>query len=536
MNSVKLLGAQSLSLGRRSLSARLAVDYCRLTLGFAVGSAILVFFGSYIWAELNARGTVWQMLKEIELEVLVVESREANMLCGRLDQPPLPITFPRGAPIALGNWKKQIAFLQCENKRENKIGWHGIQGKISSSDDWEKLKELAPQYNSTATPNERRVGSQVWPFHYFFSPNVTIEWVKHTDFGSMWRGVYTFSLKPKSGNEEAQFITVSVFSLGDRIRVNIWELWTITFLPLVGGIILAGGAILYAARHRIRSLTRVCSEIDELRDQKRGELSRASGDPHEITHIVTLFNEYLRTQKNRQLTQENRQREQLENLEQILDDVRNGERASRHAMGRMLDGLVGGSDAGTDGGTAGRLRQLKDILSRQLDIGSIRSRCSQLQTATDATRAEFVQGFENMLKKRNIKFELVCRPSETELRVWVDKIDLKEMLACLVYNAEAHSGEGVTKVQVIMEHAGDKVRLSVEDDGKGFPRDRYKRRRLTSWLCKGEGSNGSGIGLAYVFDAAAACGGKLQLGTSEILGGARATIELPLRKPSFGAD
>lgn len=532
MNSVKLPGERGLPLGRRSLSARLVVDYCRLTLGFAVGGAILVFFGLYLWAERDARRKVWQMLEKIEKEVLVVEISEADMQCGKPDQPSLPIRLPSAAPQPLGNWTKQIAFLRCENK----IGWIGSLGEIIDDKlTAEKLMELASLDISTATQSEGRFSTQVWPFRFFSasSNNITIEWVKHKDFGSMWRGVYTFPLKPKKGNGEEELITVSVIATGDRIRVDMRELWVTTFLPLVGGIILVGGTILHATRHRIRSLTRLCSEIDELHDRKRGELSRASGDPHEIAQIVDLFNEYLLVQHKL----ENAQREQLGNLKQLLDEVQNGERASRHAIGRMLDGLIGVSDAGTDSGTAGRLRQLKDILSYQLDIGSIRFRCSQLQTPTDAARAEFVYGFKNMLKMtRNIEFEFVHRPSEKGLRVWVDKIDLKEMLACLVDNAKAHSGQEATRVQVVMERAGDKVRLSVEDDGKGFPKDQYRRRQLTNWLCKGEGSNGSGIGLAYVFDAAAACGGKLQLGTSEVLGGARATIELPLRKPSFGAD
>ena len=526
---MKLPDAQGLPFGRRSLPARVAKDACLMNLGFVIAAAILVFFGVRLWAEYDAQKKVMQLLIKIQNEVSVSENGKTDVHCESLNQSSLPIKPPPATPEVSGNWKRQIAYIQCGNE----IKWIGYSSNIEDVDKMtpEKLTELA----STATPIEERPSARDWPLRFLFpawleNDNFVAEWVKDADSDSMWHGQHTFRVKPKSekAGSEVQ-LTVGVISLGDRIRVNMWKLWKNTFLAVCGVIITVGGAFFYVTRRRIRSLTRLCSEIDQLRNRKREELSQASGDPDEIALIVNLLNEYLRVQRRL----EDAQREQLENLEQLLDEVQNGEWASRHAIGRMLDGLVGASNART----SGRLRQLKDILSYQLDIGSIRFRCSQLQTATDPTRAEFVYGFKNMLKmKRNIEFEFVPRPSQNGLRVWVDKIDLKEMLTCLVDNAEAHSGQEATRVQVVMERGEDKVRLSVEDDGKGFPKDRHKRRQLTSWLCKGEGSNGSGVGLAYVFDAAAACGGKLQLGTSEALGGARATIELPLIKPSFGAE
>ena len=518
---MKLSVERSLPLGRRSLPSRVAMD----VIGTVIAAAILVFFGVYYWAERDARETVKHFLYKIQTEVSVVKSGESVVQCGNLNKPTLAIRPPRGVPQVIGKWWEgahQIAYLQCGNE----ILWIGHSRTTQDGDKLtkEELSRLAPLDRKSAIPREdRSISTQD-----LVSKPMLVEWVASTDFGSMWRGQSTFRLEP---NEEVE-LTVNFISLGARFRIPIWSLWGTILLPLISLLILVGNVISYAVLRRTRSLTRLCGEIDELRDRKRTTLSRANSDPNEIVQIVDLFNEYLRVQH----TWESTQRKQLGNLKQLLDEVRNGERASRHAIGKMLDGILSVSDAGTDSGTARKVRQLKDLLSYQLDVGSIRFRCNKLQTATDPTRAELVGGFKNLLKeKRNIEFDFVPRFSEKGLRVWVDKIDLQEMLACLVYNAEEHSGQGTTRVQVVVERAGDKVRLSVEDDGKGFPEDQYMIGQLTNWLCKGEGSNGLGIGLAYVFDAATACGGKLQLGTSEALGGARSTIELPLNKPSFGA-
>ena len=87
-----------------------------------------------------------------------------------------------------------------------------------------------------------------------------------------------------------------------------------------------------------------------------------------------------------------------------------------------------------------------------------------------------------------------------------------------------------------MERVEAKARLSVEDDGKGFPESEIERREMMNWLVKGENSDGSGVGLAYVRDAVEVCGGSLELGDSESLGGARVTIILPISKPFIGVS
>lgn len=102
-----------------------------------------------------------------------------------------------------------------------------------------------------------------------------------------------------------------------------------------------------------------------------------------------------------------------------------------------------------------------------------------------------------------------------------DERDLLEMLGNLLENAYKFC---LSQVRVAVEE-GNPVRVHVEDDGPGVPAG--ERERV---LARGERADsahaGHGIGLAVVVELAAACGGGLTLGDSD-LGGARVTLALP---------
>ncbi|MGN8246884.1 sensor histidine kinase [Cellulomonas soli] len=110
---------------------------------------------------------------------------------------------------------------------------------------------------------------------------------------------------------------------------------------------------------------------------------------------------------------------------------------------------------------------------------------------------------------------------------------LRRAVACLVDNALAHSPAG-GGVVVGAEHdaARGLVRISVADEGEGFPASAEDRRRLTARFEQGARSDSSrprfGLGLALVREVAERHGGRLVLGDRDG-GGALATIELPDR-------
>jgi two-component system osmolarity sensor histidine kinase EnvZ len=96
----------------------------------------------------------------------------------------------------------------------------------------------------------------------------------------------------------------------------------------------------------------------------------------------------------------------------------------------------------------------------------------------------------------------------------------------LVGNAIRHGSRAVVGISVL-DRA---VRITVDDDGPGIPKERREEAmrpfvRLDGARTMGKGA-GSGLGLAIAADIARSHGGTLRLGTSDSLGGLRAELVL----------
>ncbi|MDR5651830.1 ATP-binding protein [Ruixingdingia sedimenti] len=99
-------------------------------------------------------------------------------------------------------------------------------------------------------------------------------------------------------------------------------------------------------------------------------------------------------------------------------------------------------------------------------------------------------------------------------------------LGNLIGNAVRHG----TRAEVSMETSGRELRLVVEDDGPGIPRERREEAlrpftRLDSARNANRGG-GAGLGLAIAADIARSHGGVLRLSDSRRLGGLRAELAL----------
>jgi two-component system sensor histidine kinase PrrB len=104
---------------------------------------------------------------------------------------------------------------------------------------------------------------------------------------------------------------------------------------------------------------------------------------------------------------------------------------------------------------------------------------------------------------------------------------LRLALDNLLVNAVRHSGG--TRVEASVAVVGDRVLLTVDDDGAGVPPD--EREELFARFRRGRSARGagSGLGLALVAQQAALHGGRAWLAGSP-LGGTRAVLELPLAR------
>jgi signal transduction histidine kinase len=124
------------------------------------------------------------------------------------------------------------------------------------------------------------------------------------------------------------------------------------------------------------------------------------------------------------------------------------------------------------------------------------------------------------------RFELAALPAGM---ITADPDRLAQALRNMLANAIEHTREGDGLVRLRVEHAGERLRLIVEDDGPGIPpqeRERVFRRFHRVDPARSRSSGGTGLGLAIVRAIADAHGGSVRAEASPE-GGARLVLELP---------
>jgi two-component system, OmpR family, sensor histidine kinase PrrB len=133
----------------------------------------------------------------------------------------------------------------------------------------------------------------------------------------------------------------------------------------------------------------------------------------------------------------------------------------------------------------------------------------------------------SMARRRAPDLTITLHTPEEEVTVVGSEPGLRLAVDNLVLNAVRHSGGRRVQVSVELQPSASRVRLLVDDDGRGVPPE--DRARLFGRFVRGSGAGapGSGLGLALVAQQVALHGGRAELADSD-LGGTRALLELPL--------
>ncbi|MGI9479194.1 MAG: ATP-binding protein [Hyphomicrobiaceae bacterium] len=173
-----------------------------------------------------------------------------------------------------------------------------------------------------------------------------------------------------------------------------------------------------------------------------------------------------------------------------------------------------------------------DQISHYLDRARMAARANTIGRVT--TVQPVVEGLKRALERihleKGVRIAVDC---EDKLTFRGEKQDLEELLGNLLDNASKWSDGHVRLTGRFTEadraHAGQQLRMTIEDDGPGVPeaqRDAMVKRgqRLD------ETKPGSGLGLSIVRDLVTSYRGELQLSRSE-LGGLKAELTLPAVKP-----
>jgi signal transduction histidine kinase len=170
---------------------------------------------------------------------------------------------------------------------------------------------------------------------------------------------------------------------------------------------------------------------------------------------------------------------------------------------------------------AGDVENVTESMSRNVDRELARARArgtkrSKVAAATDL--APLVQSLLGTLARTpsaaNVRFE---HEIPGGLCVPMDRTDLAEVLGNLLDNAVRHAASRVCIT------ASPRPSITVEDDGKGIP-PAAQARVVERGIRFDEREEGTGLGLAIVQDVLDAYDWRLALGTSNRLGGLKATI------------
>lgn len=261
-------------------------------------------------------------------------------------------------------------------------------------------------------------------------------------------------------------------------------------------------------RRALRPLERIRQQIAQLQEGQRSQLDRQV--PQELEPLVDQVNHLLH------------------HTEDTLRRSRNALGNLGHALKTPLAVLISLSDRD-------ELREhpeLRRVLQEQLEqidqrlareLGRARLVGEALPGAHFECDEELPSLCE-MLKLIHGEHLGIDWSAPPGLRLPFDREDLLEMLGNLLDNACKWAD---SQVRLSVEKGADTYRLSVEDDGPGIAEDQ-RDAVLERGTRLDEQVAGHGLGLGIARDIAAACGGSLQLESSE-LGGLRVRVELPRR-------
>lgn len=311
-----------------------------------------------------------------------------------------------------------------------------------------------------------------------------------------------------------------LFALGSAgtMATTLAALDRLYVLAAIGGALLAAAAALATSRRLVQPLARLEATVGAIAG---GDLqARASGDgPREIAAIGAAVNELAASldaqiQARRAMTAD------------VAHDLRTPLANVRAYVEGMIDGVAeaSGEDLATVHREVLRLQRLVDDLQQLAlaDAGEL-----QLHTQpVDAKRilAHALRAAAPAASTRGVVLHAVH--DDTGCTVTADVDRLLQVLGNLLDNAVRHTPSG-GQVVVRCERRADEVRLTVEDEGPGIPREHlphvFERLHRADPARTG---GGAGLGLAIAMSLTRLHGGTLTAANRRE-GGARFTLTLP---------
>ncbi len=137
---------------------------------------------------------------------------------------------------------------------------------------------------------------------------------------------------------------------------------------------------------------------------------------------------------------------------------------------------------------------------------------------------EVIRSLKNLYRP-NENIDLVWRPVNDQILVEADKTQMNRLFTNLLANAlEACNGQEQCRVEINEQREGDKIRISIKDNGEGIPEEMQDRIFIPNFTTK---SSGTGLGLAMCKGIVEQAHGEIWFETAK---GAGTTfhVELPI--------
>jgi len=208
----------------------------------------------------------------------------------------------------------------------------------------------------------------------------------------------------------------------------------------------------------------------------------------------------------------------------LAHDLRSPLTAIRGKLELSLSAGVHGDQSEPIVSVIEELDRLTDFLNKSLDVAEAKAdalRLARGEIDLDELLRTMVELYEPSMSEKSIKISL---QSNGPLKIEADAALIHRMIANLFDNELKHLPAGCA-VTLLLEADEDCASLILEDDGPGF--DHEVLPHLFESRVKGKGSNGHGLGLAFVNAVVGAHGGFVAAGNRES-GGARISVTLPL--------
>jgi signal transduction histidine kinase len=165
------------------------------------------------------------------------------------------------------------------------------------------------------------------------------------------------------------------------------------------------------------------------------------------------------------------------------------------------------------------VREQAESMRTQVARTAARAQNNRDRTPVEPVIDELSRTLERIFREKGIEIDAEVGP---DLHFQGERQDLLELAGNIMENACLWAKK---RVRVRASAAGERLSVSVEDDGPGLPPER-RAEVLRRGARLDESAPGSGLGLSIVDDLAKAYGGSVELNDA-LLGGLKVTLDLP---------